>query len=84
VLALLQAVTEGGSGMNYHGKASKGRNTHASGAKVPDVESLPCAGTVALGTNHRLRNRVEFREVVTRCDGCGETWAQLDAEARAS
>jgi len=67
--------------MNYVGKGSEGRNTKAK-VKVPDVESLTCAGVTAGGGTHRLRNRVEFREVVTRCDGCGETWAALDAGAR--
>ena len=53
-----------------------GRPTKAP-RKVPEVETLPCGDRL-----HTLTNRVERREAVTRCDGCGRTWAELDAEAR--
>jgi len=64
--------------MIYAPKGSKGRNTRSAG-KVPEVETLPCGKRL-----HRLSNRVEFREAVTRCDHCGHTWAELDAAARAA
>jgi len=62
--------------MNYVGKGSKGRETRSAG-KVPDVEDLPCGDA-----HHRLANRAEGGCVVTRCDGCGQTWAAIDAKAR--
>lgn len=60
--------------MNYAPKP--GRATKAP-RKIPEVETLPC------GTDtHRLTNRMERGEAVTRCVGCGLTWGELDAEAR--
>ena len=44
-------------------------------AAIPEVESRPCPS----GGNHRLANTRAGR---TRCAGCGESWAALDAELR--
>jgi hypothetical protein len=52
--------------------------------RVPEVESVQCKAIGAGGGNHVLRNRVEFRQVFTRCDYCGGTWADLDTELRAA
>lgn len=43
--------------------------------KVPEVETLPCRA----GGLHVLGNTPAGR---TRCVGCGETWAVLDAAVR--
>ena len=60
----------------YRHQTGAGRTTTGA-AKVPEVESLPCPS----GGLHRLANT---RAGVTRCLGCRETWAALDAAVRAS
>ena len=55
----------------------KGRRTSTAPTKVPEVETMPCGDQL-----HTLSNRVEAGMCVTRCVGCGRTWAELDAEAR--
>jgi hypothetical protein len=62
-------------------KTGEGRETRSPG-KVPEVETLACPSLLAHGRTHQMSNRTEFSEVVTRCDHCGRTWAELDAEAR--
>ena len=52
-----------------------GRNNSGRPAKVPEVETLPCPA----GGLHVLVNR----DRATACAGCLETWAELDAKARA-
>jgi hypothetical protein len=57
----------------------KGRPTGKQAA-VPDVETLPCPR----GGTHVLRNSGQRGGLVTACVGCGLSWSELDAAARAS
>jgi len=56
-------------------KSSKGRNTHATGRKVAEVEALECP----TGGLHVLVNDRAGR---TACAGCRVGWAALDAGVR--
>lgn len=49
------------------------------GPAVPSVEDLPCPR----GGNHRLVNSAARGGLVTACSGCGASWSELDAAARA-
>jgi hypothetical protein len=44
-------------------------------------KTLPCPDADG---NHVLRNREERGEVVTRCQFCARTWADLGTEMRAA
>jgi len=61
--------------VNYTPKGSTGRDTHATGRKVADVEALECPA----GGLHVLVNDRAGR---TACAGCSASWAALDAGAR--
>jgi len=61
--------------VNYTPKGSKGRDTHATGRKVADVETLQCP----TGGLHVLVNDRAGR---TACAGCLVGWAALDQSAR--
>lgn len=48
--------------------------------RVPDVETLPCPERPG---PHWLRNSAQRGGLVTACVGCGLSWSELDAQARA-
>jgi len=56
-------------------KSSEGRRT-GGGPRVPDVSTLPCPG----GGLHVI----VWRRGLMVCRGCGTSWAELDAAARAA
>lgn len=56
-------------------KPSANGRTGSTPKRVPDVETMPCGDGM-----HRLVNNAAG---VTRCTGCGATWGELDAVARA-
>lgn len=60
-------------------KTGAGRRT-AAPPKAIDVETLPCP---ARPGPHWLTNSSERGGLVTACRGCGRSWSELDAEARA-
>lgn len=63
---------------NKTGTRAKGRLAPAS---VPDAEDALCVPATERNgrpTNHRLTSR----DLTTGCDGCGASWAQIDAELR--